>query len=142
MRVVDGRPFLNRFWAKISKELGQGPDGDCWQWIGAKDSAGYGTLGVAGRQMSAHRIAFALGSGQAPGEKFVCHYFSEERAMRPNAKLSNADAKDICEKVLTMGRSKKSVARDYGVTDTTINRVVKQHLDGRSTVARPFQTCQ
>lgn len=52
-------------WAKISK----GKQGDCWEWTGYRNESGYGKFG---RQL-AHRVAFEIHTGVAPGDKFVCH---------------------------------------------------------------------
>ena len=41
------------FWAKVN----QGADDECWEWSGAVNSTGYGTVGWHGRNYTAHRIA-------------------------------------------------------------------------------------
>jgi hypothetical protein len=45
-----------RFWAKVERP---GPD-DCWPWLAAKDSSGYGHMYVDGRLVLAHRFAYEL----------------------------------------------------------------------------------
>ena len=56
-----------RFWAKVQKSDG------CWLWTGAVNSAGYGNIGVAGRNRVAHRIAWLLERGDLPAG-LVCDH--------------------------------------------------------------------
>ena len=36
---------IERFWSKVDKAPGLGPNGDCWQWKAAKMPKGYGRIG-------------------------------------------------------------------------------------------------
>lgn len=57
-----------RFWAKVDRS------GDCWLWLGSRDSRGYGRFGVRGRAPQlAHRVAWMLVNGPIPDELFVLH---------------------------------------------------------------------
>lgn len=57
-----------RFWSKVKKSRG------CWEWIGAKDGAGYGYLGTTRGQkpLKAHRVSYELNIGPIGG-LHVCH---------------------------------------------------------------------
>lgn len=49
----------SRFWAKVDKRGGD----DCWEWVGAKDSNGYGVIGCDGcksRTTRAHRVSMEI----------------------------------------------------------------------------------
>lgn len=65
--------FLNRFWQRVA--VGE-PDA-CWPWLGAIDERpdrGYGVVGVRGRPMGAHRLAYILTHGvDLDSEVCVCH---------------------------------------------------------------------
>lgn len=76
------RPAEDRFWSKVDK---RGPD-ECWEWQGARDSNGYGSLGVGSitdgtaHQVLAHRFAYELVHGPLPRVRYqsrnsinVCH---------------------------------------------------------------------
>lgn len=63
---------IERFWSKIDKTSGHGPQGDCWMWTGLP-SYGYGRIGYQGQEFRAHRIAYLLQFGVDPAEKLVCH---------------------------------------------------------------------
>lgn len=72
-----------RFWARVSKEPGQGPNGDCWQWQGYRIKAGYGTFYIRaetypqkagqGHTHFTNRIAYFLQTGDDPFGFHVMH---------------------------------------------------------------------
>jgi hypothetical protein len=47
------------FWKRVATK---GPD-ECWEWLGARTSSGYGSLSFRGVTTVAHRVAYALGVG-------------------------------------------------------------------------------
>jgi hypothetical protein len=57
------------FWARVSAPDSRG----CMEWTGARDPDGYGRLNVKGRHFRAHRLAYELATGVAPGAMMVCH---------------------------------------------------------------------
>ncbi len=64
-----------RFWAKVRKG---GPD-ECWPWTGTRNPAGYGSFG----SRSAHRFAYELSTGVAPGELQVGHRCHQKGCQNP-----------------------------------------------------------
>lgn len=59
-----------RLWNGVAK----GGDGDCWEWQGAKDGWGYGTIGVRELGPSrAHRVAYVLTHGPIPDGLVIMH---------------------------------------------------------------------
>lgn len=50
----------SRFWSKVDQS------GDCWFWLGHKDSKGYGQIKVEGAWVRAHRYAFLAAGEQIP----------------------------------------------------------------------------
>ncbi len=59
---------ITRFEKHINKTLGQGPQGECWTWIGHLEDDGYARFWVTVKpkkyiQIPAHRIAFFLYNG-------------------------------------------------------------------------------
>jgi hypothetical protein len=71
---------IERFWSKVNR---RGPE-DCWEWQRGRFSNGYGlvTLHPFGNFL-AHRIAYAIGYGRAPGQLFVCHRCDNPRCCNP-----------------------------------------------------------
>lgn len=58
-----------RFWAKVDRR----GEHDCWPWMGGKSNRGYGGFNRGGVSVKAHRFAYELATGTAPGRMFVCH---------------------------------------------------------------------
>ena len=46
-----------RFWAKVDKS------GECWVWLGARKTRGYGTFWDGNRVVAAHRYSYELAKG-------------------------------------------------------------------------------
>lgn len=47
------------FWSRVAK----GAPHECWEWQGARTSAGYGNLSWSGSHIQAHRVAYFLSVG-------------------------------------------------------------------------------
>jgi hypothetical protein len=63
-----------RFWGRVNKSPGQGPQGNCWEWMAGCFKQGYGRFWVDSRHLGAHRLAFELTWGVTiPNGLFVCH---------------------------------------------------------------------
>jgi hypothetical protein len=66
-----------RFWDKVQKT------DDCWNWTGARDSHGYGTLDINGKKQKAHRLSLNFIEGEIPSEIKVCHKCDNTLCVRP-----------------------------------------------------------
>lgn len=73
-----------RFWEKVDRN---GPNG-CWMWTGARDTAGYGKIGVKkdGRHITQHanRTAWILTRGEIPEGMYVCHHCDNPGCVNPD----------------------------------------------------------
>jgi hypothetical protein len=49
------------------------PDSDCWHWVGARMSRGYGALHVKGIWLLAHRASYRVFIGPIPEGKLIRH---------------------------------------------------------------------
>lgn len=68
-----------RFWAKIPDQPGL----DCWEWQGARCTAGYGRFNIGhGRIANAHRLVFALCCSDPTGMD-VCHACDNPPCVNP-----------------------------------------------------------
>lgn len=70
-----GKPVEQRFWEKVNKD---GPErdyrlGNCWEWVGADDSHGYGCFRATSSNAKAHRFSYELEYGEIPAGALVDH---------------------------------------------------------------------
>lgn len=62
--------FKDRFLSHVF--IPENPDG-CWEWVGAKNSDGYGRFGINDKLYQTHRVSYALFVGMIPDGMEVCH---------------------------------------------------------------------
>lgn len=71
--VVPSKTPEQRFWNKVDRTPGHGPNGDCWLWIAAIDSPGYGAIYWKGKKRNSHRVAYELTYGEIDRNLDICH---------------------------------------------------------------------
>lgn len=143
---------VDRFWSKV--DMG-GPD-ECWNWTAALDD-GYGNFGLDGQSGGTHRIAWILTNGPIPAGKHVLHKCDNRACCNPahlylgthqdnmadkarsgvmkgehhpNAKLTNAQRKEICRRYKAGGISQYALAAEFSVDQATISHVVHSKIGG------------
>lgn len=73
-----------RFWTRVDKSEGQGPNGDCWEWKGMP-SHKYGEFTFKGVKYAGHRFALELKlGGPIPEGHMACHTCDNTRCVRPD----------------------------------------------------------
>lgn len=90
-------PWYDRYWAKV--KMGNG----CWLWTGAVSGRGYGKLGIDGRDIGAHRLAWELAYGPIPAGLFVLHTCDVRRCVN-HAHLFLGTAADNTRDMFEKGR--------------------------------------
>lgn len=140
-----------RFWSKVDKAPGLGPNGDCWEWIGYIKHTGYGEFSFAhSKRVLAHRLAYELVNGNKLGELFACHKCDNRRCVNPDhifpgtqldnqqdmtkkgrhrfgvkngrAVLTEEDIPEV-RRLLALGETQQAIAEKFGVTQTAISSV-------------------
>ena len=92
-----------RFWNKVDKRPGSGPQGDCWVWVGRKDAHGYGVAKLHNSAVKAHRLAlFGIAGIDSP--LFACHRCDNPQCVRPDH-LFPGEAIDNVHDMIAKGRS-------------------------------------
>lgn len=78
---------IERFWSHVDKTPGQGPEGDCWIWIGYINNVhkyGYTATG-ANKLERAHRFSYKLHHGEIPEDKpSICHKCDVKLCVNPD----------------------------------------------------------
>lgn len=69
---------MERFWSKATI----GSPNECWQWNGARQSAGYGIF-YFGKPTTAHRVAYILSGGEIPPDHDICHACDNKLCVNP-----------------------------------------------------------
>jgi hypothetical protein len=80
-RVYPTKSLNDRFWPKVDAT------GDCWEWQGGRDTAGYGRIrkGATGTPfLLAHRVVWDLVFGGIPEGRFVLHHCDNPPCVRPS----------------------------------------------------------
>jgi hypothetical protein len=72
-----GKNLLDRLMAKVEVN----PETGCWEWTALRTPGGYGKIGLAGKYLSTHRVAYELFAGPIPeGEGLHLHHHCGNRA--------------------------------------------------------------
>lgn len=82
-----------RFWAKVQKGT------DCWVWIGACSSFGYGSLSIKGAKKVAHRFAWERANGPIPAGLYVLHRCDNPRCVRVEHLFLGSKAENTADKI-------------------------------------------
>jgi hypothetical protein len=70
--------LANRFWSRVDSS------GECWLWLGERQSKGYGYITTRARKMLVHRLSWELANVQeVPREMLVCHRCDVPSCVRP-----------------------------------------------------------
>lgn len=134
-----------KFWAKVDIR----GDDECWEWLGAVTSEGYGKVkrrkinGNSG--IPAHRYAYYLKHGKFP-DNMCCHHCDNPRCVNPSH-LYDGTAKENSRDCMERGRS--TVVKLLGkkgednprskLTESTVREILqlfKEGLNNKQIAAR------
>jgi len=91
--------YEERFWKRVIKRGAE----DCWEWTGAKSTAGYGQLRMYGQAFYAHRLIWEWTYGSIPDGIEVCHACDNPECVNPAHLFLGSHADNIVD-MHTKGR--------------------------------------
>ncbi len=75
---MKGEPF----WKRLADKIDADPDG-CWDWLGARQSEGYGVIRVWGKAVYAHILMYILTNGPIPDGLEIDHLCRNRNCVNP-----------------------------------------------------------
>lgn len=145
-KFITRAELLDAFWSKV--DVGS-TDEDCWLWVAAKYSNGYGHFSVARQGVLAHRFSYETYRGPIPNSLLVLHKcdcrccvnpshlflgnksdnaFDASRKGRLNVPKKLCDADVIKIRALhSLGMTHKRMAEVFRVTRSNISLIVNRH---------------
>ena len=111
--------MVSRFWDKVDFE------GECREWQGLKNPAGYGRVGFQYQSLLAHRVSWMMTNGPVPPGLFVLHACDNPGCVRPSHLFLGDDAanhKDMVDK----GRSTRGEKNAQSKITIEIVREIRQ----------------
>lgn len=98
--------FLRDFWLRVHKI-----PGGCWQWMGGKTEAGYGTVSWLGKKMYCHRLSLSFVC-EVPDSLKVLHSCDNRGCVNPEHLFLGTDLDNMLDKV-SKGRDRNSDGIHY-----------------------------
>lgn len=138
---VHMKRFLQKFRPTTTKQ--------CWNWYGHLNLNGYGTFLINGKQFYAHRVSYNTFIGVVPSKLWVCHRCDNPRCVNPNHLFLGTDldntndahekrhigvitsrekfgwikSKSVVQAIRMAVGSQSSIARRFGVNQSTVSRI-------------------
>lgn len=94
----------DRFWEKVIKSE------SCWNWVGGKDTGGYGQFRSGGQLYKSHRFIFINSVGPIPGHLVIDHTCRNRACVNPSH-LRLVTPKQNAENQARRGRRSSSGTR-------------------------------
>lgn len=126
-----------RFWDKVDVI----DDEACWLWNAATNSRGYGSFGLRGRVLSAHRVAYVIVHGcDVPTGDVIRHLCHRKSCVNP-AHLATGSHADNAQDTVHAGLSSRGVSNPRAkLTDDMVREMRQRVADGETfaSVSRDF----
>lgn len=93
-----------RFWNRVAIRSG------CWEWLGPRNKAGYGSLQWLNESTNSHRVAYKLANGEIPAGLYVRHKCDNPPCCNPTH-LFLGTCSDNAQDMVAKGRARKGKRR-------------------------------
>lgn len=116
---------IERFWSKVDKSH------DCWLWLAAKNSHGYGQFRVNGKLYRAPRLAYQIFTGKIP-TLFILHTCDNPSCVNPKH-LFEGTNQDNMKDMVAKGRNFiRPISGDENPSKKYPNRIARGSKQGLS----------
>ena len=113
-------PLEERFWAKVAI---RGPK-DCWLWLGATYTDGYGQVRIKRHNVRVHRVSWMLAGGSIPDNMLVLHKCDTPKCVNPSH-LFLGTQQDNARDMIQKGRGRDRKGEKSGTAKLTANDVLE-----------------
>ncbi len=141
-RMADSEEGQRKFWGKVKRVK---PD-ECWEWVGAIDSYGYGVFSFqyeAQRRKGilAHRISYLLNSGVLPDELVVCHRCDNRKCVNPNHLFLGTDVQNVYDMMSKGRHARGEMIHKHKLTEEQVQNVRSMRKSGTNcaVISRMFK---
>lgn len=97
------KPPTERFWSQVRIE-----NGSCWEWIGAKDTHGYGHMSINNRTHRVHRVSYKIFHSEIPNKLHVLHKCDNRNCVNPDHLFLGTNDDNVQDSV-TKGRRRGAI---------------------------------
>jgi hypothetical protein len=111
----------------------------CWNWVGNKNSKGYGYLTYCKKTYRTHRLSWEIHHGPIPGDLFVLHKCDNPSCVNPDH-LFLGTHRDNMDDMVRKGRTPNANRFEHKLEEPQVLRIRKMLADGyfMRDIARDF----
>lgn len=129
--LILSQPDLLAFGSRFYRKVRRRAEDQCWFWTGSKHRFGYGFIGVRGKVVTAHRVAWTLANGPIPEGLHILHSCDNPDCCNPAHLRAGTNADNVSDMVARKRQTRGSKHPMAKLTGPMARAIVKD--------ARPFK---